>query len=90
LTLVISLDAAGQARGDLYEDKGEGFGYRDGEYLRTTYQAARSDGMVEVSVAREEGHLPRPVRKLHVELLTTAGVLHASGTDGKPVRLQLP
>jgi alpha-glucosidase len=89
LTLLVSLDAVGRASGHLYEDAGEGFGYRDGDYLLTTYQAALSGGCVEVSVAREEGDRSRPVRELHVELLTSTGVLRASGTDGEPLLVQL-
>jgi alpha-glucosidase len=83
LTLLVSLDATGRASGHLYEDAGEGFGYREGDYLLTAYQAVRTDGGVEVSIAREEGRRPRPVRELHVELLTSRGVLHTSGTDGQ-------
>ena len=85
LTLILSLDRAGRACGRLYEDAGEGFGYRDGDYLLTTYEAVLSDGVVELSVAAEEGNRPRPVRELHVELLTASGVLRATGVDGKPV-----
>ena len=85
LTLIVSLDATGWASGRLYEDAGEGFGYRDGDYLLTTYEAAQDDGVVEVRIAREEGQRPRPVRELHVELLTQTGVLRASGTDRETI-----
>jgi alpha-glucosidase len=88
LTLLVSLDALGRASGDLYEDAGEGFGYRDGDYLLTTYQAVLSGGRVEVSVAREEGDRPRSVRELHVQLLTSTAVLRASGIDGESLLVQ--
>jgi len=89
LTLVVSLDESGRAAGRLYEDAGEGFGYLDGDYLLTTYQAAASDGVVDVSIARREGLLPRPVRALHVTLLTDNGVLRAKGTDGEALTIPL-
>ncbi|MBW2159292.1 MAG: DUF5110 domain-containing protein [Deltaproteobacteria bacterium] len=54
LTLLVSLDATGRASGRLYEDAGEGFGYRDGDYLLTTYQAVLDDGVVQVSIAHQE------------------------------------
>jgi len=88
LTLIVSLDADGQALGRLYEDAGEGFGYLDGDYLLTTYRAVLSDGIVEVSIAEQEGQQPRPTRKLQIELLTERGVLYASGTDGQPVTVR--
>jgi len=83
LTLIVSLDEDGMAEGRLYEDSGEGFGYREGDYLLTTYRAALNDGGVEVSVARREGERPRPTRELHVEILTVDGVLRASGSEGE-------
>jgi alpha-glucosidase len=88
LTLLVSLSAKGQALGRLYEDAGEGFGYRDGDYLLTTYRAVLKDGVVEISIAHQEGCRPRPVRALHVEIATATGVLQATGTDGE--RLSLP
>jgi alpha-glucosidase len=69
VTLLINLDASGRASGSLYEDAGEGFGYRSGDYLLTTYEAVLTDGVVEVSIGGEDGDRPRPDRELHVALL---------------------
>jgi len=90
LTLIVSLDGDGRALGRLYEDAGEGFGYLDGDYLLTTYGAVLHDGVVEISIAEQEGQRPRPNRELRVQLLTDEGVIHASGTDGQPVTIQRP
>ena len=89
LTLLVSLGAAGHAVGRLYEDAGEGFAYRDGDYLLTTYEAALEDGTVQVSIAREEGNRPRPDRELHVELLANDGIRRATGTDGENLSVPL-
>ena len=88
LTLLVSLDAKGAAVGRLYEDAGEGFGYLEGEYLLTTYRAVSRDGVVEIRVAEQEGHRPRPERELRVELLTDAGVVLGSGIDGQVVMVE--
>lgn len=88
LTLIVSLDADGRALGRLYEDAGEGFGYLHGDYLLTTYRAVLNDGVVEISIAEQEGQRPRPNRQLQIELLTEEGVLCARGTDGRPVTVQ--
>ncbi len=88
LTLIVSLDAKGAAVGRLYEDAGEGFGYLEGDYLLTTYRAVLRDGVVEIGIAEQEGQRPHPARELHVELLTDAGVVRASGIDGQPVTVQ--
>jgi alpha-glucosidase len=89
LTLLVSLDDSGRAAGRLYEDAGEGFGYLDGDFLLTTYRAVLNDGMVEVSIGRQEGGRARPVRALHVEIFTDSGVLHATGTDGETLTVAL-
>ena len=88
LTLVISLDASGKATGRLYEDAGDGFGYREGDYLLTTYEATQRDKVVEIKISKQEGARSRPHRELNIELLTDEGVVTASGTDGDPVTIQ--
>ena len=88
LTLLVSLDSDGTAEGRLYEDAGEGFGYREGDYLLTTYRATLNDGVLEVTITAQAGQRPRPRRALYVELLTGKGVLRASGMDGE--RLAVP
>ena len=69
LRLLVSLDADGRARGRLYEDAGEGFGYRDGDYLLTTFEAVETEAGVSVRMIHEEGRRPRPDRELRVEVL---------------------
>jgi alpha-glucosidase len=65
----VSLDEHGRAEGRLYEDAGDGFGYRDGDYLLTTYEATRENGEVRVRVAREEGKRAEPRRELRIHIL---------------------
>lgn len=89
LTLVVSLDDQGHARGSLYEDAGDGYGYLEGDYLQTTYEARRSRGVVEVRIAAQEGTRPRPPRALRVEVLTDDGVLRATGRDAEPMEVSV-
>lgn len=89
LTLLVSLDAHGRAQGRLYEDAGDGYGYRRGEYRLTTYRAERQGDTVKVGVAGREGHWPAAARPVVVQLVTDAGVVSARGTDGN-VTLRLP
>jgi alpha-glucosidase len=89
LTLIVSLDEDGKARGQLYEDAGDGYGYREGDYSLTTYEATVSNGELDVRIAHQDGKRPRPARDLHVEVLTDAGLVRAIGRDGEPVAVQL-
>jgi alpha-glucosidase len=85
LTLIVNLDEKGIAFGELYEDAGDGFGYKDGDYLLTTYGAERTAQGVRVMVARTEGRRARPDRELIVRVLTPTGVIEQRGRDGKDV-----
>ena len=69
ITLLVSLDGDGNAQGRLYEDAGDGFGYRDGDYRLTTYKATRQSGEIQVCVEREEGERPTSVRELRIQVL---------------------
>lgn len=75
LTLLVCLDAKGCAEGKLYEDAGDGFGYKKGEYLLTTYKARLADGRVKVEIADRQGKMKQPDRKTKVELITENGVV---------------
>ncbi|KPK14218.1 MAG: hypothetical protein AMJ62_13635 [Myxococcales bacterium SG8_38] len=88
-TLLVSLDETGRASGQLYEDAGDGFEYRDGDYLCTTYEAELKEDVLEVRIAEQEGARERPSRTLHLEVLTDHGVLHAWGRDGEAVVLPI-
>jgi alpha-glucosidase len=89
LTLFVSLDADGQASGVLYEDAGDGYGYQQGEYLLTQYQASLSAGVVTVEVHATEGKLTRPERKVAVEVITDSGVTKGEGTEKEPIKIKL-
>ena len=90
LTLLVSLDDGGEARGVHYEDAGEGYGYQEGDYLLTTYAAELVGDNVEVRVSMEEGDRSRPARTIEVVVVTDSGVVSGSGTDGQTITVPLP
>ncbi len=73
LTLLVSLDETGTAVGQLYEDAGDGFAYRQGDYLLTTYRATRNGDKVEVAISSSEGKRPRPSRRVQIEWVDAKG-----------------
>ncbi|MBX3316751.1 MAG: DUF5110 domain-containing protein [Phycisphaeraceae bacterium] len=90
LTLYVSLDASGKATGTLYEDAGEGYAYRNGEYLRTTYTATRAGDTVSVEIAGTRGSMARPNRNLVVRVMLDDGREAAAlSTDGQTVTVDL-
>jgi alpha-glucosidase len=82
ITLVVNLDERGHAEGFLFEDTGEGFGYRDGDYLHTTYAAQREGNHVRVWVKRSEGKRGRPLRAAEILVLLDGHVARATGVGG--------
>ncbi len=90
LTLMVALDENGNAEGTLYEDEGDGFGYRSGIYLLTTFQARKKNGTVLVHIKKQEGSMARPGRDARVELITDSGVITAVGTETGSIEVPLP
>ncbi len=90
LTLLVALNDAGEARGELYEDAGEGWGFRDGELLRTRYTATREGAFVRVRTETIGGRMARPGRVLTARVLLPNGdEVVASGRDGRDLLVPL-
>jgi alpha-glucosidase len=95
LTLIVCLDADGRAEGALYEDAGDGFGYREGEYRLTRYKAERIEGiagpLVRVTIAGVEGDLPRPAgRTVRLRVLLDNGFeATAEGAEAPAMHVNL-
>ncbi|MEM9372947.1 MAG: TIM-barrel domain-containing protein [Planctomycetota bacterium] len=87
LHLIVHLDAEGNAEGSMYEDAGEGWGFKDGEYLLTTYAAStRRDGSVSITVSAEEGDKDRYDRPVRVRLIDPDGEEKLVwGVDGQEI-----
>ena len=69
LTLLVCLDGNGTAEGTLYEDAGEGFDYRAGDFCRTAFRAERKDGKVVVTVAATAGRRQSDCPKFAVQIV---------------------
>ena len=90
LTLVVCLNEKGTAKGSLYEDAGDGYGYTKGEYILTDYTAKRQGNRVVVSVNKKLGKISGPKRKVLIELITDKGVIKASGDETKEIVIPIP
>ena len=65
LTLLVNLDKNGQATGMLYEDAGDGFGYKKGEYALYRFTASVENGEVKVKKDLVEG---KPLNQKEMEI----------------------
>jgi len=69
LTLFVSFDKKGTARGTLYEDAGDGFGYQKGEFLITEFLAKQVNKKVVLKVIPKEGDLKKSKRHFRIVVL---------------------
>ena len=89
LTLVVSLDGRGQAAGDLYEDSGDGWGFRDGQFALSHYTASREGERVTVRRASIEGKSIPLGRRLEVRVFLDGKEFKGAGSDGTDVIVPL-
>jgi alpha-glucosidase len=69
LTLIVSLDDNGTASGRLYEDAGDGFGYKQGLYRLTEFTVKKSGKGYKFSSKRFGGSLSAVERTVEIFLL---------------------
>ena len=89
LTLLVNLDAKGTALGRLYEDAGDGFGYRNGDYADYELKAKTEGKMLTVSLLQKAGHRKHPARWLRIGQLVNGKVVYSSWQQGTTVSVRL-
>ncbi len=89
LTLVVALDARGRASGTMYEDAGDGFGYRKGDYRRSTFTAVRRGDAVEVRFGKAEGKRPAAKRTVTARVWDGTAWTAAEGGSGESLTVRL-
>jgi len=89
LTLLVSLDKNGKAGGTLYEDAGDGFQYRKGEYLISAFTAVQSGSSVKVTIKNVEGKLKPANRNYKVCIVTDRKPIEGAWTKSTGITVQL-
>ncbi|KAM7264679.1 hypothetical protein ACFE04_002362 [Oxalis oulophora] len=91
LTLLVALDEHGKAKGVLFEDDGDGYGFTQGQYLFTEYVAELKSSVITLQVHTSKGSWKRPKRRLNVRLLLGGGaVIDTWGMDGDSLEISMP
>ncbi len=89
LTLIISPDANGMAKGTMYQDKGDGFEYHKGQYAIWDYIAKIKNNMVTVNVRKKEGLLNASAKCYKLILYTDNGVVESSWQKGETLSVSV-
>jgi alpha-glucosidase len=85
LTLLVH-PAEGMGESTLYEDAGNGFGYREGEYARRRISCQSSDGRITVRISEREGSFvpEREEVRLHLHGVEAAQSVLVDGEEREP------
>ena len=88
LTLLVNPDAEGRAEGRLYEDAGDGFGYRQGSFAEYKMQAVTEGKKLTVSLQKVEGKDVEKPRTLRVGIVCDGKVTYSPWTAGNSVTMK--
>jgi hypothetical protein len=72
----------------LYEDAGEGWEFREGEFRLTRFAAVRDGRTVEISATQTGGKMARVDRKIVVRLLGGEAEVGGPGSERDGVRIE--
>jgi alpha-glucosidase len=82
LTLTVNLTESGEAEGVLYEDAGEGWGYREGDYSLIKISAKRTGEAVRFEFRRDGGTRSSIARQVSVRLVDKGRIMIANAEIG--------
>jgi len=89
LTLLVSPDGNGEAKGTLYEDAGDGFQYRKGEYRNYSFIARQKGNTMNLMIIPKNGKLKNANRKYKVCVVTDKGMYESAWTKGNKVSVEI-
>jgi alpha-glucosidase len=89
LTLSIVLDKNGKASGTLYEDAGEGFGYKKGEFAVWTFSATTKGKTILVSALKTKGNLSEKPKTFKLRLISDIKATETKWLKNKILSIQL-
>lgn len=89
LTLFVCLDGAMKADGSLYEDEGDGFSYRDGNYRMTRMEAHADGKNLSVALYPVEGKMETPRRVLRIGYIRKGKIIYSKWQEGTSATMKI-
>ena len=89
LTLLVCLNVEGKACGQLYEDEGDGFSYRSGNYRLSEFSAALQKKQLTVSLRQIEGQMAAPRRWLRIGYVKGGHVQYSAWQEGTSAEMKI-
>jgi len=92
LSLLVCLNQSNKAKGELYLDSGDGFGFQNGDYALVTFTAEKKNNTVIIKTNGKQGkrNIDQEINKIKVQLLLDGKTYEGSGTlkDGITIALK--
>lgn len=85
LTVIVNPDASGVARGQLYEDSGDGFGYRSGDYAQYDILCTKAGRKLRLSLRQTSGNRRHEGRTLRVAVIRKGRLVYSPWMKGESV-----
>ena len=89
LTLLVCVDANGQAEGQLYEDAGDGFDYQKGQYRLTEMKAVKLKNQLKVTLTQKDGQLAPVLRQLRIGYVNGGRVKYSAWKTGSEITVSI-
>jgi alpha-glucosidase len=89
LTLLVCIDGEGKAVGQLYEDEGDGFGYREGCYRQTSIEATLRKKLLTVQLHQVAGKMPAVSRMVRIGFVAGGRVQYSAWQQGNDFSFKL-
>jgi alpha-glucosidase len=89
LTLLVCVDANGQAEGQLYEDAGDGFDYQKGQYRLTEMKAVKLKNQLKVTLTQKDGQLAPVQRQLRIGYVNGGRVKYSAWKTGSEITVSI-
>lgn len=90
LTLLVCLDNEDKAAGELYEDEGDGFSYRQGNYRVNRFEASLQKKQLTVNLRQTDGQMAAPQQRwLRVGYVKGGKVQYSAWQEGSTATMKI-
>jgi alpha-glucosidase len=89
LTLLVSPDVNGKAKGILYIDSGDGYEYLKGEFLLYDFNASLEKDKLMVHVSLKDGQMKKSVRYYRLGFVSREGIAYSDWQTGPDVEMKI-
>ncbi len=89
LTLLVNPDENGRACGVIYEDAGDGFGYKTGEYAEYKAEALLDGDLLNVTLTRTGGDMKASGKRLRAGFVDNGRIIYSPLTDSDMVSMRV-